>query len=453
MKIIIAGNGKVGGTLARQLAAEDHDITLIDVDPQALQTGAADNCDLLAVRGNCVVMDTLRDAGVESARLLIAATGVDETNLLCCATAHFLNPELHTIARVRTPEYNEQAYTMRDAFGLSLTVNPERQAAKEIERLIKYPGFLKRDTFAKGRTEIVELRLDEKSELVNCPLTEMNRVTGCRVLVCAVLRDGTACIPRGDFILQEGDRIFVTAPTDTLSVLLKNLGIVSHKVRRVVIVGGSRIAFYLAQLLKRSGITVHLIERNKEHCRAFAEAFPDACVVHGDAGDEQLLEQEGVADCDALVSLTGLDELNMMLAIYGKAAGVRQIITKLGRIDNPKIIDNLELGSVIIPRRLCSNTIVRYVRAMQNQEGAAVAIHLIADGQAEAIEFRIDEKTPHIGVPLKELRLKKDILISSITHSSVSDIPGGDSIYNPGDTVVVVAKSGSKIRQLGDIFA
>ena len=227
MKILIAGSGKLGETLARQLCAEEHDVTLIDSDQSVLESGL-NRYDVMGINGNCASMEVLRQAGVEHADLLIAATGSDEVNLLSCTTAHYINPKLHTIARIRNPEYANQAYTMRDAFALSMIVNPERQAATEIERLLRYPGFLKRDTFAKGRMEIVELKIDQESKLCNVTLSSLNVLVKCRVLVCAVLREGKAIAPDGNFVLHAGDRVFVTAPTEVLSELLKNLGIVTH---------------------------------------------------------------------------------------------------------------------------------------------------------------------------------------------------------------------------------
>ena len=249
MNIIIAGNGKIGSTLAQQLTAEGYDITLIDTDPEVLAT-SVERLDVMAVEGNCASMPVLLQAGVKEADLLIAVTNADEVNLLCCTTAHGINPKLHTIARIRNPEYTEQIFEMRDVFGLSLTINPERQAAVEIERLLKYPGFLRRDTFAKGRAEIVELRIEEDSKLCDIPLRELNSVVKSRVLVCAVLREGEAVAPGGNFVLREGDRIFVTAPTENLTVMLKNLGIITRRAKRAVLCGGSRVGYYLADLLQ-----------------------------------------------------------------------------------------------------------------------------------------------------------------------------------------------------------
>ena len=452
MNIIIAGDGKVGSTLTRLLSAEGHDVVLVDTNYHVLEA-SQELYDVIAVHGNCASMEVLLQAGVKEADLLIAATNADEVNLLCCTTAHGLNQHLHTIARIRNPEYTEQIYAMRDIFGLSMVINPEKQAAAEIERLLKYPGFLKRDSFAKGRTEIVELRIGADSKLCNVTLMDMNAIVKCKVLVCAVLRGGNAITPRGDFTLREGDRIFVTAPAENLTTLLKNLGIITRRVRRAILCGGGRVSYYLAALLKKHGISVQLIEQNYARCQELAELLPGISIVHGDGTDQSLLESEGLSDADALVSLTGLDELNMIISLYAQSRGVPQVITKLSRVENRSMIDALSLGSVICPKELCSNTIARYVRAMQNQSGAAVSVHAIADGQAEAVEFLVDEHTHHCDTPLKDIKLKAGVLLVSITRGSKTEIPGGLSTFQQGDTIVVVTSGRGSIRQLNDIFA
>lgn len=452
MNIIIAGDGKVGSTLARQLSAEGYDITLIDSDRQVLNS-SMERMDVMAVHGNCAAMDVLLQAGIKDADLLIAATSADEVNLLCCTTAHGLNPKLHTIARIRNPEYAEQIYEMRDIFGLSMAINPEKQAATEIERLLKYPGFLRRDTFAKGRAEIVELRIDDDSKLRGVSMMDLPGIVKCRVLVCAVLRNGTAVTPGANFVLEEGDRIFVTAPTETLTLLLKNLGIITRRARRVILCGGGRVSYYLASMLLKSGISVQVIENDLVRCKELATMLPDACVVHGDATDQALLESEGLSSCDALVTLTGIDELNMIISLYGNSRDLPQVITKLSHAENRNIIDSLALGSIVCPKELCCSNIVRYVRAMQNQTGAAVSLHTIADGQAEAVEFMVDSTTRNCGKPLKELKLKPNVLLASITHGSRSEIPNGNSEFHEGDSLVVVTSERGKLQQLNDIFA
>ncbi len=452
MNIIIAGDGKVGSALTRQLSSEGYDITVIDTNSRVLQA-STERYDVISVQGNCASMDTLLEAGVKDADLLIAATNADEVNLLCCTIAHGINPKLHTIARIRNPEYDEQIFKMRDIFGLSMTINPERQAATEIERLLKFPGFLRRDVFAKGRTEIVELRIDRNSKLVGTKLMELPGIIKCRVLICAVIREGNTLIPNsGDFTFLEGDRVFVTAPTKNLTTLLKNLGIITRRVRSVMICGAGRVCYYLSSSLLKSGISVKIVEKDPDRCTEIKTLLPDAEVISGDAGDMELLQSEGLKNYDALVTLSGEDELNMIVSLYAGSAGVPQVITKLGHAGNRSVIDMLNLGSVVCPKDLVVSNIVRYVRAMQNQTGAAISVHSIADGQVEAMEFIVDRNTKNCDVALKNLKPKANVLIAGITHGAWTEIPNGDSSFHLGDSVVVVTRGGSTVRQLNDAF-
>ena len=453
MNIIIAGNGKVGATLARQLTAEGYNITLIDSDLDVLKA-SVDALDVMVVHGNCASMSVLLEAGIKDADLLLAVTNADEVNLLCCTTAHGLNPDLHTIARIRNPEYTEQIYALRSLFPLSMTINPELQTAREIARLLKYPGFLRRDTFAKGRAEIVELRIEQGSKLCDVSLIDMPTVLKTKVLVCAVLRDGKALVSNsGSFVLRAGDRILVTAPSQNLTVMLKSLGIITRPARKVALCGGGRTSYYLAELLEKEGIDVYLIDKDPARCRQLASQLAQTQVLCADATDQQLLENEDIYDCDAMVALTGIDEVNMIISLYSNARNIPQVITKLTHLENRSILDSLKLGSVVSPKELCSNNIVRYVRAMRNQTGAAVSLHAIADGQAEAVEFVVDEHTKNCGVPLKELKLKSGVLIGSITRGRSTEIPGGDSVFSQGDSLVVITSGRGVLQQLNDIFA
>lgn len=452
MNIIIAGDGMVGSTLARQLCAEGHNVTLVDCDNRVLEQ-SVETFDAMGICGNCASMETMLQAGVRDAELLIAVTNSDEVNLLCCTISHGLNPALHAIARIRNPEYTEQAFRFPEIFGLSLIINPDRQAALEIARLLKYPGFLKRDSFAKGRTEIVELRITPDSKLCQVALTDMCGIVKCKVLVCAVVREGQCITPRGDFILEEGDRIFVTAPTENLTTLLRNLGIIPRRVRRCLICGGSRVAYHLARLLEKNGIHATIIEQDLDRCQSLTAQLPEISVIHGDGNDYALLDSEGLRDADALVALTGSDEINMIISLYAQTQEVPQVITKLRRVDNREIIDALSLGSVVSPKEMCSNTIARYVRAMQNQVGAAVSVHAIADGLAEASEFVVDANTRFCNTPLKDIKLKPGVLLVSITRGTRTEIPGGMSTFRRGDTVVVVTSRDNVLYQLNDIFA
>lgn len=451
MKIIIAGDGKVGAMLTKQLSVEGYDLTLVDANRKVLDS-TEERYDIMAVQGNCASMQTLEQAGVADADLLIAVTDADEVNLLCCMTAHGMNPGIHTIARIRNPEYTDQIFKMRDLFALSMMINPERQAAVEIERLLKYPGFLKRDTFAKGRVEIVELRVDAGQKLCDTALNDLYNIVKCKILVCTVIRNGKAVMPGGDFVLMAGDRIFVTAPTNVLTTLLRNLGIITHKAKRVILCGGGRVSFYLAQMLLKNGVGVQIVERDYDKCIQLSNLLPKATVIHGDATKEFLLDNEGISDCDALVTLTGVDEMNIIISLYGSSCKVPQVITKLGRLENNTILDALPLGSIISPKELSCNNIVQYVRAMKNQTGAALTVYTIADGQAEAVEFRVDQNTLHCGEPLKKLKIKRNVLVVCIMHGAQLEIPNGDSSFQRGDTVIIVTSSDRVIYKLNDIF-
>ena len=299
----------------------------------------------------------------------------------------------------------------------------------------------------------MELRIDSNSKLCNLALSELSTVVKCKVLVCAVLRGGNAVAPTGNFVLKEGDRIFVTAPTAALALLLKNLGIVTRKVRNVLLCGGGRVSYYLAKELQDENMSVSILEKDPQRCVLLAEELPDTTIICGDCSSQATLDGQGIAEADAVVTLTGLDETNMVVSLYAGSRGVNQIITKLKRSENSALADTMSLGSTISPLELCCNSIVRYVRAMQNQTGAAVSVHTIADGQVEAVEFLVDDTTRNCGIPLKDLRLKPNVLLASITHGASTQIPNGASAFLPGDTVVVVSSGRGLLRGINDIFA
>ena len=279
----------------------------------------------------------------------------------------------------------------------------------------------------------------------------MESVVKCKALVCAVQRNGEAVTPDGNFVLKEGDCIFVTAPKENLSVLLKNLGILTRRVKKVMICGGGRISFYLAQMLQNSGMRVKLVEKDEERAMELARLLPKTDIVCGDATDWSFLESEGIPQYDAVVALTGIDEMNMVISLYGEKSGVPQVITKLGHVES-NILSSLPLGSIIDPKELSSNIILRYVRALTNQDCAAITVHSIADGQAEAEEFRIDKTSKYCKVPLKNLHLKKNVLIACINHGVELVIPNGESYYEQGDTVVIVTSRQNIVSQFNDIF-
>lgn len=451
MKIIIAGGGKIGSTLTKDLSAEGHEVTIIDKGSEILEH-TMQNYDVMGLQGNAASAQTLLAASVEDADLLIAATDKDEVNLLACMTAHGLNSKLHTIARIRNPEYLYQAYQMRNYFALNLTINPEFQAAEEISNLIKFPGFLKVETFAKGRIRLVELKVKEKSLLNGVKLAHINRLVKLQFLVCAVLRDGKCIMPDGNFTLKENDKIYITASKGNLSLLLNEIGVITKPIKNVMITGGGKITYYLTKDLQKSKIKCTIVEIDEHKCSDLADNLPGARILCGDASNQEFMEGERVNQYDAMVNLTGIDELNIVMSLYGESQEVGQVITKLSHTENTRLLDALQIGSIVSPKESASNIIVQYVRAMENQVGAAVSVHSIANGQAEAIEFVVTKDCKHVGEYLKDISIKKNILLAAISKGYKSEVPSGNSKFEIGDVVIVVTNKDNPILSFNDIF-
>lgn len=454
MNIIIIGDGKVGAALAAQLSGEGHDVTIIDPNAQALNESAS-RLDVMVVEGNGASMRVLREAGAETADVVIAATSRDEMNLLACLTAKKLGAG-NTIARIRNPEYTDQLVAMRGELGLSLTVNPEQAAAQEAYHLLQFPSFLKRDSFAKGRVEIVAIPVDKGSKLADIPLYQLYEIAGVNALVCAVEREGSVYVPSGSFTLREGDTIYVTADIRDLAGMVKNLGLVKRRVKDILIIGGSRIAFYLGRRCIDSGMNVKIIERDHTRCVELCEALPRATIIEADGSRQDVLEAEGLREHDAVITLTGIDEENLVLSLLAEHTGVQKVITKINRLEYTDVFRKVGLGSIISPRGLCCANIVRYVRAMSGASGqeSVQTLHTIVDGKVEALEFLVGYEDRYQGVQLKDIPLKKGMLVACITHNGKTIIPKGDSSFTVGDTVIVVAAVDQQvIHELGDIFA
>lgn len=451
MKIVIVGDGKVGSALAVQLSKEGHDVIVIDNNKTVLQE-TQQSLDVNVVHGNGATLKTQKMANVDDSDLLIAATSADEVNLLCCIVARRLGCR-HAIARVRNPEYYNQLFEMKDDLGLSLMINPERATANEIFRLLQFPSFLKRDSFAKGRVEIVELVLKNDSLLAGAKLSQLYHLVKVKVLVCAVERGNNVYIPDGNFLLAPGDRLSVTASSSDLAKLIRNLGLAQKKVRDVIIVGGSRIAFYLADDLIRSGVSVKLIEIDENRCNMLADTLPKATIIHADGSDRYVLDTEGLAQTDAVVTLTDIDEENLIISMYATFSGTPKAITKINRTEFTEVLNDKGIDCVVSPKDLCCNDILRYVRAMGNRKGESVlTLHRIVGDRVEALEFRASKQLPQLGKRLSDLRLKPNTLIACINRRGRIIIPKGSDVIEREDTVIVVSLSDRGINDLSDIF-
>jgi trk system potassium uptake protein TrkA len=454
MQILIVGSGKVGYTVTGRLASEGHDVTIIDKRSGVLSKTQND-FDVITVQGNGASMETLKDADVEKKDMIIAVTNADEANMIACITAKFLNPKIKCIARIRNPEYVEQAHIMSDEMNLALVINPERQAAHEISSLIKLPGSLNRETFEKARMEMIEIRLEETSRLCGRQMKDISIIAKAKVLVCVVERNEQVIIPDGSFVMEAGDKLYLTGDLNNMRTLLYELGYIQTDIKRVMIAGGGRISYYLARELEHARISTTIIEQNEARCEELSTLLPKETIVCGDASSQSTLDDEEMDDYDAFVSCTGLDELNIVTSMYAALSHVPLTITKVGRGENIKVLNNLPIGPLVCPKDLCTDHIVRYVRAMNSSEGnAAESIHKIADGKAEVLEFTVKENTRHTGEYFRNMPIKKNILIATVTDTDGrhSIIAGGDNTYHVGDTVVIVTAADDVITTLNDIF-
>ena len=451
MKIIVVGDGKVGLTLTEQLSKEEHDIVVIDKNPTVLQN-SQETFDVMVVPGNGASRQVLLEAGAQDADLVIAATSADEINLLCCLTAKKLGCT-HTIARVRNPEYAGQLVFLKDELGLSMVINPEATAAREMFQILQFPSFLNRDRFAKGRVEIVELKVEKGCTIIGKYLHELHENAKVKVLVCAVERGEQVYIPSGNFKIEEGDKIHVTAETRDLTKLIHYLGIPLPKMRDVVIVGGSRLGYYLANMLIQSGVKVKIIEIDYERCLQLSELLPKALIINGDGCQQKLLNEEVYGKADAVISLLNIDEVNLVISMYAKKLGVPKVIAKIDRIEYMNVFKSFTEESFISPKNLICNDVLGYVRAVGNSgEGSMLTLYRLIGNQVEAIEFLAGKDTHFLGVPFSKVPMRPNLLIASIRRDDRTIFPTGSDCIQLGDRVLIVTTESGRFYELNDIF-
>ena len=452
MKIIIVGCGKVGSTLAEHLDQEGHDITIIDRHGEKLKY-LSERIDVLGVEGNGASISVQRDAGVKNADILIATTNSDELNLLCCLIAKKAG-NCQTIARIRDPEYYNEMRYIRDELNLSMVINPEQAAAAEIARIIKFPSAMKVDNFARGRAELIKIGIPEGSMLDGMRLSEMEAKLKCKVLICTVERGEQLLIPHGDFQLEAGDIVSFIAPHSVALSFFKASGAnTSNSVKSIILVGGGMMSYYVAKRLEETKISVKIIEQDFERCQKLSEMLPQVMIINGDGTDPRLLDEEGLGVVDAFGNFTGIDEENILLALYEKEHSKAKLITKINRITFEEVIAGLDIGSIINPNSITSDNIVSFVRALNNSKGSNVeTLYKIAKGRAEALEFRVREEAKVVGRPLAELNLKPNIIIACITKGNKVITPDGQSVIEKGDSVVIVSAERG-LNDLEDILA
>ena len=445
MRIIIVGVGKVGVALTEQLSRE-HRVTIIDKNPRIVEN-IINIYDVMGICGNGAGLEVQQEAEAGKADLLIATTSSDEINILACIVAKKLGVR-HTIARIRNPEYEKQLRIMRGEMGLSMSINPEKVAAREISRVLRFPNAVKLESFSKGRLELVEYHVPEESRLAGVKLSELYRSLRVRVLICAVARREELIIPDGDFSLEAGDKIYVTSSPEQLSQFFRHLGVFRSKASSVMIVGASKIGYYLAKELLEMGMSVKIIDQDESRCVEMGELLPHALVIVGDGTDFELLEEEGIRQSDAFVALSGMDEANILMALSAArmSGGGCKVVTKINRRSMVDLVsDSGMIDCFFSAASVTTELILQYIRAMESASSAKVkTLHRLVEGRVEALEFSITEDLPVIGIPLKDLKLKPGILLAGVVRRSGEIvIPSGSDALELGDDVIVVTTDSS----------
>lgn len=452
MKIVIIGDGKVGHKLTAQLSEENYDIVLIDQNEGKLKA-ALNELDIFCITGNGADAEVQKQADVSHADLVIACASTDELNMLSCLLAKRLGAK-HTIARVRNPIYYRQMELLKEDLHLSMAVNPELAAANEIARILLFPETNKVETFMKGKVELVEYAVQEGSPLVGVSLAELYEKFQIQILVCAIKRAGDVTIPDGDFVLNAGDKMHIAAAHQNLKNFFKSLGKKSVRIKNVLICGGGHLCFYLAGQLLQAGMHVKIIEKKSERCEALCELLPKATIINADATDHDLLLEEGIGEADAVVALTGMDEENIIMALFAKTQGVGKIIAKVNEDRRAQMVEGLGIDSVISAKSVTADAILRYVRARKNSHSSAnvESMYRLVNGKVEAQEFIIKKDCKYTNVPLKDLPTKENTLIACIGRKRKIIIPNGDSHMEVGDSVIVITKN-RPIDNLSEILA
>ncbi|MBQ9673536.1 MAG: Trk system potassium transporter TrkA [Ruminococcus sp.] len=450
MNIIVVGAGKIGKYLTKTLRDEGHDVVVVDIDEQRVDK-VVEAHDVNGICGNGTQCDVLEEAGVDDAYLVIATTASDEINLLSCLIATKMGAK-HAIARVRNPQYVRQIDFMKNEMNISVMVNPDMSIATEIARILKFPTATNYETFANGRVDMIEVSIKSENNIIDKPIYEISQIYGNNFLICAVRRGEEVFIPNGNFVIREKDKIYIAGPHKTIVNIFKGMGILKNRIKNVMIIGGSRIAYYLTMQLNKMGMDVTIVEKNPERCRFLSNELPEAKIVLGNAADHKLLIEEGIASSDAVVTVTDSDESNFLVAMYADTFKVKKLVTKINEPEFYQLYDKIMGESAISLSQVTSSIVVRYLRGRLNTNSNEMkSLYKLMGGSVEAIEFEAQSGCDYIGKPIKTLKFKKNLLIASIIRKRKVIFPTGDDMIQSGDMVVIVTKEIS-IRSLRDIF-
>jgi trk system potassium uptake protein TrkA len=452
MKIIVAGIGKIGSAIVQSLVAENHDVLVIDNNPLVVES-ITNAYDIMGVCGNGADCETLEEADVSSTELFVATTDSDELNMLACFIAKRMGAN-NTIARIRNPEYNDQSLSfMKEQLGLSLAINPEMLTAVELFNILKLPAAIKAESFSRKNIEMIDLKLPSDSALDGFNLIKMREKYKANYLICAVKRNDEVIIPNGNFILKSSDVISIIAPPTEIIKLLKMLDTNHKQAKSVMILGGSRTAYYLAKMLESIGSTVKIIEKDDKICEEMSNLLPNTVVINADGTEQDVLTEEGLNSIDAFVALTGIDEENILISKFAEMQNVPKVISKVSRNELVSMAEKIGLESIVSPKQLISNILVRYARALENSLGCNVeTLYKLMDGKIEALEFIVKADSSVIGIPLKTLKTKKNTLVAGIIRGRKTIIPSGDDIILANDRVIIIAEGEQKLRDLSDIL-
>ena len=451
MKIIVLGAGKVGKTLIKHMSNEDHDIIVVDQKATKVEE-VVNQFDVIGVVGNGGSYDILMEAGAQDANLIICVTTSDELNILAGLMAKKMGTK-HTIARVRNPDYSSQRDFMRNQLGFSMIVNPELEAASEIRRVLSFPSAVKVDTFSRGKVELAEFFVEDHSRLNGVELSQLHKITKTNILVCAVSHNEDVIIPDGNYVIKPGDHLYITGTHRDLSRFCLDIGVITTRIKNVIIVGGGKIAYYLSKQLSTQGIKVKIIEKDKNRCQVLAEKLPYVTIIHGDGSDDELLNEEGIENTDAVLALTGLDEENIVLSLSAKSLYHKKTIAKVTRMNYAGLSDVLKVDSIVAPKKIVASQIIRYVRAKMNKDNdsSVKTLYKIVDGEVEAIEFKVTEQFKYLHKTLNEMKIKEHVLVAAIIRENEVIVPKGNTTMELNDYVIIVSR-GEIMKSLNDIL-
>lgn len=452
MNIIVAGCGKIGKAVIGTLCSEGHDVTVMDKNPDTVRE-ITNIYDVIGICGNSADCETLEEADVENAELFICATGSDEMNMLSCFLAKKMGAS-HTVARIRNPEYNDRSLSfMRQQLDLSMSINPELLVAQELYNILKLPSAFKVEYFSRRNLEMIEIKLKEDSPLCGKKLSKLRDRQNVEFLIGAVMRGGRVTIPDGSFELQAGDEISIAAAPADMQKLLKGLGILKKQARSVMILGGSKTAYYLAKMLLSSGNEVKIIEKDAARCEQLSEILPKAVFINSDGSQQEVLLEEGLRSVDAFVALTGMDEENILISIFASNQNVPKVISKVNRDEMIKMAENLGLDCLVSTKSITSDIILRYTRALKNSLGSSIeTLYKIMGGKVEALEFKVHPDSKLLGIPIKDMKINPGILIAGVIRAGKKTIiPKGDDIIMQGDRVIILSAE-YRISRLSDIL-